>query len=50
LFGWLAEIEFPMFRYIYETTMYLGQASNLDLFLATRPNRFAETMSFLREF
>ena len=28
----------------------LSQASNLDLFSATRPNKFAETLSFLLEF
>ena len=28
----------------------LRQASNLDLFSATQPNEFAETLSFLLEF
>ena len=30
--------------------MCLGQASNLDLFSASQPNEFAETLSFLLEF
>ena len=30
--------------------LLLKQASNLDLFSATQPNKFAETLSFLLEF
>ena len=40
---------FSEIEYLLLETIPLDQASNLDLFSATQPNEFAETLSFLLE-